>query len=62
MMPIKWNRVSAYGIVSICGKWRIGRYVTNGVDQFALWNGFKEVWRGLNPKEAKEYAEKNNGP
>ena len=50
---IDWRKISPYGLVSTCDRYRIGKAIIDGKAVYGLWDGFDLVGRYQAASEAK---------
>ncbi len=53
---IEWRQISAYGLVSACDRYRIGKAIVGGTAVYSLYNGFDLVGRYPTADSAKKAA------
>lgn len=53
---IEFSQVSAYGLISTCERYRIGKYIIHGKASYALWDGFECLGRYASASDAKKAA------
>jgi len=52
-----WRQLSAYGLVSACDRYRIGKAIVNGTAVYSLFDGFNLIGRYQTAGDAKSACE-----
>ncbi len=53
---IGWSKVTPYGIVSTCGRYRIGKFNLPCGTVYALYDGVGKVMQSYDPDECRKAA------
>lgn len=55
---ITWRQLSAYGLLSTCDRYRIGKAIVGGKAVYSAWDGVNLVGRYASASDAKTACER----